>query len=232
MATQSQIDANRINAQKSTGPKTPEGKAKSRRNALQHGLTAKSCMLADEDPDDLLDLTEEIREKFNPQDTDEDFLIERMAKARIRYNRIMPIEASIFNLRLVVDKAPPPLMEAQGETCQRAWAYMRDANGGNALSKLSRYETTLLREYDRSRAELEKMQKIRVAKPIPVPPTDELRKEPDPPITPIKSPEPAVIKPEPSTPDQAPFAETPVVEPSGPFQGPIVAARTPETEQI
>jgi hypothetical protein len=123
-------------------------------------------------------------------------------------------------------------MEAQGETCQRAWAYMRDANGGNALSKLSRYETTLLREYDRSRAELEKMQKIRVAKPIPVPPTDELRKEPDPPITPIKSQEPAVIKPEPSTPDQAPFAETPVVEPSGPFQGPIVAARTPETEQI
>jgi hypothetical protein len=81
MATQSQIDANRINAQKSTGPKTPEGKAKSRRNGLQHGLTAKTCMLADEDPDGLLDLLEEIREKFNPQDTDEDFLIERMAKA-------------------------------------------------------------------------------------------------------------------------------------------------------
>ena len=204
MATQSQIDANRMNAQKSTGPKTPEGKAKSRRNALQHGLTAKSCMLADEDPDDLLDLTEEIREKFNPQDTDEDFLIERMAKARIRYNRIMPIEASIFNLRLVVDKAPPPLMEAQGETCQRAWAYMRDANGGNALSKLSRYETTLLREYDRSRAELEKMQKIRAAKPAPPPITDELRKEADHPLTPIKSAQPAMSTPEPGTPYVAP----------------------------
>jgi hypothetical protein len=203
MASQSQIDANRINAQKSTGPKTPEGKAKSRRNALQHGLTAKTCMLADEDPDDLLDLTDELREKFNPQDTDEDFLIERMAKARIRYNRIMPIEASIFNLRLVVDKAPPPLMEAQGETCQRAWAYMRDANGGNALSKLSRYETTLLREYDRSRQELEKMQKIRAARPTPPPLADELRKEPDPPISPISSAtskpaQPAVSTPEPS----------------------------------
>jgi hypothetical protein len=217
MATPEQIEANRLNAQKSTGPRTPEGKAKSRRNALQHGLTAKTCMLADEDPDDLLDLTEEIREKFNPQDTDEDFLIERMAKARIRYNRIMPIEASIFNLRLVVDKAPPPLMEAQGETCQRAWAYMRDANGGNALSKLSRYETTLLREYDRSRAELEKMQKIRVARPTPPPITDELRKEADHPITPIKSPPAEMRNPAPATPNPAPYAappQTPSPEPA------------------
>src|ERR1700685_2916219 len=183
MATKSQIDANRRNAEKSTGPKTQEGKDKSRRNGLQHGLTAKTCMLEDEDPEALVDLLNEIREKFNPQDTDEDFLIERMAKARFKYNRIMPIEASIFNLRLVVDKAPPPLMEAQGETCQRAWAYMRDANGGNALSKLSRYETTLLRESARPRQELEKMQKIRAARPTPPPLADELRKEPDPPIS-------------------------------------------------
>jgi hypothetical protein len=196
MATQSQINANRINAQKSTGPKSPEGKAKSRRNALQHGLTAKTCMLADEDPNDLLDMIAEISEKFDPQDTDEDFLIERMAKARLRYNRIMPLEASIFNLRLVVDKAPDPLVEAQGLSCQRAWAYMRDANGGNALSKLSRYETALLREYDRSRHELEKLQKIRAAKPTPAPIVEKLRKEPDPQTTPIKSATPAKSKPE------------------------------------
>src|SRR5215475_12165271 len=82
-------------------------------------------MLADENPQDLLDLLEELREKYNPQDTDEEFLIERMAKARFKYNRIMPLEAAIFNLRLEVDQAP-----------DRAWAYLRDANGGNALSKL------------------------------------------------------------------------------------------------
>jgi hypothetical protein len=161
-------------------------------------------MLADEDPDALVDLLDEIREKFDPQDTDEDFLIERMAEARFKYNRIMPIEAAIFNLRLIVDKAPDPLMEAQGASCQRAWAYMRDANGGNALSKLARYETSLLREYDRSREELEKLQKIRAARPTPSPIADELRREPDPPITAMppttsKSTQPAMNTPIPTT---------------------------------
>jgi len=138
-----------------------------------------------------------------------------MAEARLRYNRIMPLEASIFNLRLVVDKAPDPLMEAQGLSCQRAWAYMRDANGGNALSKLSRYETTLLREYDRSRAELEKLQKIRAARPAPPPIAEELRKEPDPPISPIESIQPATSAPETSNQNPA-TSPAPAAAPAAP----------------
>ena len=201
MASQSQIDANRRNAQKSTGPKTQEGKDKSRRNGLQHGLTAKTCMLEDEDPEALVDLLNEIREKFNPQDTDEDFLIERMAKARFKYNRIMPIEAAIYNLRLSVDRTPKEITEALGVNGQRAWAYMRDANGGNALSKLARYETSLLREYDRSRQELEKLQKIRAARPTPPPLADELRREANPPIPPIPPTKPGTTKPQPTTPN-------------------------------
>ena len=204
MATQSQIDANRINAQKSTGPRTPEGKAKSRRNGLLHGLTAKTCMLDGEDPEALTNLEDAIRDKFKPQDIDEDFLVERMAKARCRYNRIMPLEAGIFNIRLTVDQAPKEVVEALSQEGQRAWAYLRDANGGNALSKLSRYETSLLREYDRSRQELEKLQKIRAA--------EELRREPDPPITPTKSAQPATSTPPPSSPNPAPSA-APSAEP-------------------
>jgi hypothetical protein len=92
-----------------------------------------------------------------------------MAKARCRYNRIMPLEAAIFNIRLSVDQAPKEVVAALSQEGQRAWAYLRDANGGNALSKLSRYETSLLREYDRSRQELEKLQKIRAARPTPPP---------------------------------------------------------------
>ena len=204
MSSQSQIDANRINAQKSTGPRTPEGKARSRRNGLLHGLTAKTCMLDGEDPASLTDLVDKLSEKYLPQDTEEDFLVERMAKARCRYNRIMPLEAGIFNIRLSVDQAPKEVVEALSQEGQRAWAYLRDANGGNALTKLARYETTLLREYDRSRQELEKLQKIRAA--------EELRREPDPPITPTKSAQPATSTPPPSSPNPAPSA-APSAEP-------------------
>jgi hypothetical protein len=42
---------NRRNAQKSTEPRTPEGKNRSRFNALKHGMTAKTLVLPDEDAD-------------------------------------------------------------------------------------------------------------------------------------------------------------------------------------
>jgi hypothetical protein len=44
MASDKQIAANGLNAQRSTGPKTPQGKLKSRRNALRHGLTAETVI--------------------------------------------------------------------------------------------------------------------------------------------------------------------------------------------
>ena len=49
MATQRQIDANRMNSEKSTGPKTPEGLEKSSLNAIVHGLRSKKIARARED---------------------------------------------------------------------------------------------------------------------------------------------------------------------------------------
>src|SRR6516165_9847555 len=49
MTTQAKIEANRRNAQKSTGPRTKEGKDKVRLNALKHGLTATTVVLPHED---------------------------------------------------------------------------------------------------------------------------------------------------------------------------------------
>jgi hypothetical protein len=50
VATQKQREANRLNAQKSTGPKSLEGKSVARMNAYTHGLTAQTIVIGDEDP--------------------------------------------------------------------------------------------------------------------------------------------------------------------------------------
>ncbi len=49
MSSQAQVSANRKNAQKSTGPRTPEGKAVVSENAVKHGLSARKVVIHGED---------------------------------------------------------------------------------------------------------------------------------------------------------------------------------------
>ena len=67
MSTQRQIDANRKNAQKSTGPKTRAGKDNSRLNALTHGLTAHLVPIPDEDPQVATDRINAWQAELNPE---------------------------------------------------------------------------------------------------------------------------------------------------------------------
>ena len=50
MATQAQVAANRLNARKSTGPRTAEGKTKAAQNAVKHGFRAARDVIVGEDP--------------------------------------------------------------------------------------------------------------------------------------------------------------------------------------
>jgi len=59
MATPTQIEANRLNAQKSTGPRSAEGKAAVRFNALKYGVDAESLILPGEDQAQLEELRRE-----------------------------------------------------------------------------------------------------------------------------------------------------------------------------
>ena len=68
---------NRRNAQKSTGPRTPEGKSRSRFNAVKHGMTAKTLVLPGEDADVLQQRIEAWTTDLQPQNEVEQFLVER-----------------------------------------------------------------------------------------------------------------------------------------------------------
>ena len=69
VATAAQIEANRRNAQKSTGPKTERGKARARRNAITHGMTARTILpvLPQEDPKELEDRTQQAIAAIKPR---------------------------------------------------------------------------------------------------------------------------------------------------------------------
>ena len=90
LATAAQIEANRSNAQKSTGPKTDEGKARAKLNAITHGMTARTIMpvLPQEDPKELEDRTQQAIAAMKPRDPLEHDLVRRAVRlageARLR----------------------------------------------------------------------------------------------------------------------------------------------------
>ena len=75
------------NAQKSTGPKTEEGKRKSRMNALKHGLTAKTVLMPEEDPAEFEQHMVGWFDALKPQDKLEVSLVERGAYAYWQLDR-------------------------------------------------------------------------------------------------------------------------------------------------
>ena len=100
-ATESQIRANRQNAQKSTGPRTEAGKAKARMNALKHGLRSKSApVLPHEDPAEFDARIREWVDEWKPQNAIERALVERAAKASWALDRAERFEAALLSRRV------------------------------------------------------------------------------------------------------------------------------------
>ena len=80
MASVRQLEANRANARKSTGPRTETGKAIARLNALRHGLTSqKRVTLAGESEFDYLRLREKLMFEFDPQTSVQTHLVDQLA---------------------------------------------------------------------------------------------------------------------------------------------------------
>jgi hypothetical protein len=92
--------ANQANARRSTGPKTPEGKAVIRLNALRHGLLARDVVLPGEDADAFEDLWNRVRADLSPVGPIEELLVDRVVNAMWRLRRLARAETALFHWRV------------------------------------------------------------------------------------------------------------------------------------
>jgi hypothetical protein len=94
-----QIDANRRNARKSTGPRTEEGKQRSRCNAIRHGLTAETVIGALEDAEDYQAFEAAIIADYDAQSAVERELVLRLASLLWRLRRATTMETGLFEIQ-------------------------------------------------------------------------------------------------------------------------------------
>jgi hypothetical protein len=220
MTSEKKTQANRRNALKSTGPKTPERKAAVRLNALKHGLLSQSVLLPGEDEEALRELSQNLKVELQPVGELESLLVDRIIASYWRLRRLGRVEAGIFawdlygdlarraneevsshtkppvQIRVVYDddlrppeRIVPPEKDQEtrskaqeieakqeieamrdAETPTLGLTFIRDANGANAFSKLSRYEAGIERSLYKALHELQRLQAARRADGNATPP--------------------------------------------------------------
>src|SRR3954466_594662 len=99
MTTYKQIEANRRNARRSTGPITEEGKQRSRCNAVRHGLTAETVIGALEDAEDYKAFEAAITADYDAQSAVDRELVLRLASLLWRLRRATTMETGLFEIQ-------------------------------------------------------------------------------------------------------------------------------------
>ena len=102
--SEKQQAANRQNAQHSTGPKTPEGKAAARFNALTWSLRARSLILNREDPADYQQLWYALDAEWQPQTDTERHYLEQMSISKWLLARAADSERRVYQAKLPLEK--------------------------------------------------------------------------------------------------------------------------------
>jgi hypothetical protein len=91
---------NRANSQHSTGPRTEAGKKRSSQNALRHGLTARTPVLASEDQAAYESHCRKFENEYQPATPTETQLVQELADTSWRLNRIPILEADLLDRAL------------------------------------------------------------------------------------------------------------------------------------
>jgi len=107
MATVSQIQANRQNSLKSTGPQSAEGKAVVAKNAVKHGLFAHEAVITGENREDYELFHDEFLAELAPAGAMESVLAERIVSLSWRLQRAERIQNQAFDVMIAKDEPSP-----------------------------------------------------------------------------------------------------------------------------
>jgi len=203
MATEAQVVANRLNAQKSTGPRTPDGKAAVAQNAVRHGLLAQQRVIRGEDPGEFEFYRDQMLGELSPAGAMESMLAERVVGLAWRLRRAERIQAQVFDT-LLVDDATGPMRKLTRSTRPKGSdvddshlalgrVAIRDFVNYRTLDRLGLYERRIEHSLYRTMTELQKLRLLREldrpleAESTPEPPsrTDDAQLRQTKPIPPV-----------------------------------------------
>ena len=136
MASQKQIDANRRNALKSTGPRTAKGKAIVAMNSLRHGLRARTVILPGENRHAFHRLCDYLKAEWQPQSMTERFYLAQMAVLQWKLMRLEVGEIRICGKAGGAESRIALLDRMWEAQCRLERSYAR------ALRKLERLQTS------------------------------------------------------------------------------------------
>ena len=177
-----QLAANRANAARSTGPRTPEGKARSSQNARRHGFAASDYSVVRlEDLEAVARLKDDLVAAWQPVNSQELFAIERIALAQHALLRAARLESGLFTtcLNEALDRTGNPIVpmtedlvgdlevtRAQNRNYALAEGFRRIARDGNSWTLFLRYQAQTERLYRRAIEEFERLKDLRHELPI------------------------------------------------------------------
>lgn len=164
------LEANRRNAQMSTGPRTEEGKSQSRRNALKHGILAPALLITEgehaEDPAEFDELLGALSRDLAPVGRLEEMLVEKIAVCWWRQKRALRCEAGMIRRQSTIDPTNWEIAinrERAAATRHLSLPMEKD------LDRILRYETTIQRQLVYAINQLERLQRTRKGEYVPVP---------------------------------------------------------------
>ncbi len=157
MSSPARVAANRANAQRSTGPRSVEGKARSSMNAVTHGLRARQPLLLDEDPAEYDRLRDRLVDAYAPDGATEELLVDEIVGLLWRLRRAAKVEAALYTIG-----GSAPVLEALSRSGEAgASVGVAFSTHATSFAVLSKYESSLASRLRRALADLRQLQSAR-----------------------------------------------------------------------